>query len=173
MNILCWNCRGLRTPRAVREVAKLANVHKPQIVFLMETKRQGSEMERVRVLLGYNSCLTVDCVRRGGGLALLWMAEINLEVLSYSTHHIHRMVDGGNKGRAWLFMVFYGEPQTNRRLDTWNLLRRLRGLDSLPWLISGDFNELLIDRDKLGGTLHNNRLMDEFRSVFVVFWSSR
>ena len=38
MRILSWNCRGLGKPSAVLQCQKKAQDHKPNILFLMETK---------------------------------------------------------------------------------------------------------------------------------------
>ena len=50
----------------------------------------------------------------------------------------------------WCFSVFYRNPNPSFRKASWDLLRRLRTVDSLPW-VCGDFNELLCINEKLGG----------------------
>lgn len=37
------------------------------------------------------------------------------------------------------------------RIQTWNLLRSLASQASLPWLVTGDFNEILCNAKKSGG----------------------
>ena len=88
MNLLSWNCRGLGAPLAVHEMAKLVRKHNPQVLFLMETKRKSNEMEWLRAKWGFDNCLTVECIRRGGGLALLWLKLAQVEILSFSSMHI-------------------------------------------------------------------------------------
>lgn len=79
MNLLCWNCRGLRNPRAVRDLHLLVKEKRPNLLFLMETKVRNVKMERIKVKLGYEGLLTVEPMGKSGGLALLW--KNNREVL--------------------------------------------------------------------------------------------
>ena len=72
MNILTWNCRGLGSPRTVHKLIKLIRIFKPQILFLIETKRKNAEMDWLRVKCDYDNCMVVDSVGRVGGLAMLW-----------------------------------------------------------------------------------------------------
>ena len=76
MNIMTWNCQGLRSPRTVHELTKLIRKFKPHIIFLIETKRKKSEMEWLRYKWDFSNCLTMDCIGRGGGLAMLWSSEV-------------------------------------------------------------------------------------------------
>ena len=140
MNILCWNCRGLGNPRTVHELTKLVKCYKPLMLFLCETKRKSSDMERLRVTWGFDCCMAVDAIGKGGGLALLWMHEARVEVLSYSNNHIDSKVGYPTRSRKWRFTGFYGFPSTRDRWKSWKLLRKLDEFDSFPWLCVGDFN---------------------------------
>ena len=84
MNILSWNCRGLGSPRTVHELSRLVRKYKPQILFISETKRNKLEMEGIKIKLQFDCCFVVDCVGRGGGLALLWMIDTMIDILSYT-----------------------------------------------------------------------------------------
>ena len=46
----------------------------------METKQTVDEMRRIQAKLQYHSMLAVLCVRRAGGLAMLWKQEVDLHV---------------------------------------------------------------------------------------------
>ncbi|GLU12560.1 hypothetical protein SLE2022_292260 [Rubroshorea leprosula] len=73
--ILAWNCCGLRMVFAILELKKLCFQHKPSIIFLLETNRMATEMNLIRIDLGFEHYFAVDCVGRGGGLALLWTED--------------------------------------------------------------------------------------------------
>ncbi|XP_074347087.1 uncharacterized protein LOC141685909 [Apium graveolens] len=62
---------------------------------------------------------------------------------------------------------FYGYPERAKRRDSWSLIRRLSGLDSLPWLIMGDFNDLMYESDKQGNVPHPNYLLNGFRETIT------
>lgn len=54
----------------------------------METKQTVDEMRNIQVDLRYDNMLDVPCVRRVGGLAMLWKDEITLDFQTYSLNHI-------------------------------------------------------------------------------------
>jgi len=56
-------------------------------------------------------------------------------------------------------------PETGRKHETWDLLRTLHRKFSLPWLVAGDFNEILLSHEKLGGALRSESAMRDFREV--------
>ena len=51
----------------------------------------------------------------------------------------------------WLFIAIYASPILSKRLKFWEFLIELANTHQLPWLMKGDFNELLESTDKIGG----------------------
>lgn len=52
----------------------------------------------------------------------------------------------------WRFNGFYANPDNELRVHSWNLLCRLAGgVSNDALLVGGDFNEILLDREKKGG----------------------
>ena len=78
----------------------------------------------------------------GGGLALLWRDGVDVDIQTSSSHHIDALIK--QEGVAWRFTGFYGHPITSRRRESWDLLRQLHASFSFPWLLLGDFNEILL-----------------------------
>lgn len=78
-----------------------------------------------------------------GGLALLWVKSLNLELLSYSHNHIDTRLKWDAEEQWVRVTGIYGVPEANRRKQTWDLIRRLGEDSSMPWFIGGDFNEIL------------------------------
>ena len=91
-------------------------------------------------------------MRGGWGLALLWKSRVDVWVDSFSKYHIDSIVHGGLEN-TWRLTGFYGEPDTGRRNDGWNMLRMLISKLKLPWCVLGDFNELLEVQEKRCGSL--------------------
>ena len=50
-----------------------------------------------------------------------------------------------------IFSTIYVSPREAERSILWNNLVRVADSHSLPWVIAEDFNEPLINNDKLGG----------------------
>jgi exonuclease III len=80
MILLSWNCRGVGSPRTVRNLCLLVKENNLDILFLIEIKCNKVKLEFLRVRLGYVGLLVVDAVRRNGGLALMWKEESILEI---------------------------------------------------------------------------------------------
>ncbi|XP_074328105.1 uncharacterized protein LOC141666018 [Apium graveolens] len=97
--------------------------------------------------------LAVDCQGQGGGVALLWRNKNEVSIRSYSLSHIDAevMVQGWNKFRL--------------RRETWDLIRHLARDNNLPWVLIGDMNNVVGQRDKKGGRLYPRWLIQGFQDV--------
>ena len=165
MNSLGWNCRGLGNLRSVRVLGELVQRWNPNIIFLSETKIKKRAMEKIMEKINFVNGLIVPGKGRGGGLALLWKREVDLEIMGYSRNHIDAIVTEQVSGFRWRITGFYGNPETHRRQDSWDELATLNRKFQLPWLCYGDFNEILSRDEKMGGAPRPQRQMDGFREV--------
>jgi len=168
MKILAWNCRGLGNPRAVRALRGLIKDEDPDIIFLSETKCKSPEMEKIRQKLGYANRIYVECrgdgKRRRGGLAFLWKDSGLLALNSLSENHIDLGgMDGGGTSK-WRITGVYGHPNEDEKHKTWSLLAGLNN-PNLPWLCFGDFNEILMQQEKRGGSPKPQNSIDSFSRV--------
>ncbi|KAG2411307.1 hypothetical protein I3760_Q012700 [Carya illinoinensis] len=71
MRLLSWNCRGLGNPRTVHDLNLMVKVHKPTILFLMETRLHKNRMEKLRYLFGFPNMLTMKGWGIGVGYNIL------------------------------------------------------------------------------------------------------
>ncbi|XP_058746447.1 uncharacterized protein LOC131619359 [Vicia villosa] len=139
-------------------------VEASQTFLSAETLSKKQKLESIRVLLKFDSCLSVDVVGRSGGLAVLWKESANCRILNYSRNYVNLLVEDEVKG-AWRLTCYYGYPERSRRREAWDMLRDLRELSSVPWCVIGDFNDLLSQRDKVGLHQHPNWLCAGFREA--------
>lgn len=109
----------------------------------METKLHSCRMERVRKRCEYVSGIDVAAMGSKGCLTLAWKGDININLRSYSLNHIDVLVKDNTNTREWRFTGFYGSPIASGRMVMWDLLRRLGQDQGYPWLVCGDFNEIL------------------------------
>ena len=114
--------------------------------------------------LHFDEKWVVPRVTRASGLALLWKNTVQITVDSSSLNYIDVIVNKG-KDDSWRFTGMYGMPETRRKHKTWELLRTLDRKFSLPWLVAGDFNEILLSHEKFGGALRSEAAMRDFREV--------
>ena len=89
---LGWNCWGLGNLRTVRVLGELVQRWNPNIIFLSETKIKKKAMEKIMEKINFGNGLIVPRKGRGGGLALLWKREVDLEIMGYSRNHIDAIV---------------------------------------------------------------------------------
>jgi hypothetical protein len=164
MTLLSWNCRGLGSPQAVRDLCQLAKENRARILFLMETKCSKVRIEMVRVKLGFTGAFTVDPVGRSGGLALLWKEEQEVEIQNFSRRHINAIIMEEGV-QPWKLTGFYGHPEWAKRHEAWDLLSHLKSYLPDPWLVIGDFNEILEQSEKEGGIQRREAQMDLFRNT--------
>lgn len=61
------------------------------------------------------SCFTIHSLGLSDGLALLWPADVNLTILSYSNWHITARIQGIDNIFEFYFIGFYGHFETSKR----------------------------------------------------------
>ncbi|KAA3467370.1 reverse transcriptase [Gossypium australe] len=89
-------------------------------------------MEKVRRTCGYVNGIDVGAKGSRGGLSLGWKDDISISLKSFSKAHIDVEVVVENK------------PE-------------LKESNDLPWLVLGDFNEVIYSFEKRGGRLREER----------------
>ena len=55
---------------------------------------------------------------------MMWKEEAKLRLLSLSVNHIDMMVEAEPE-KIWQITGFYGEPNSNRKGESWSLLKLL------------------------------------------------
>ena len=168
--ILVWNCRGLNNTETQDALVSLVRLHKPSIIFLSETLAVPSVLSNVRIAIGFDGaiCRSVDTMDENcRGLGLLWKKETPVRLRNYSSHHID--VDVGELGSTDVFRFtgLYGYAATADRIETWDLLRTLASQSDSPWIVAGDYNEVLCLADKSGGPPRGAAQMNRFRQALV------
>jgi hypothetical protein len=68
-------------------------------------------------------------------------------------------------GMSWRFTGIYGESKSDEKEKTWEIMRELKGKMDLPWMMCGDFNEILFSYEKDGGAPRSERCMEKFRQA--------
>lgn len=164
MKLISWNVRGLGQDRTFREAQQILQEHRPQILFLCETKMTSKQMQEKASKMKFQNCFSVSREGLGGRLAMLWDPGTSVEIKSFSKHHVDAVVCNEN-GNYWRCTGVYGHPESDQKRHTWELLRRLATLSSLPWLCFGDFNEVLNLNEKLGGREKRVNMVNEFREA--------
>ena len=82
---------------------------------------------------------------------------MTLDVQSYAYDHIDAWIDGGSGIGWWHLTGSYGSLETKRRPESWAKLKFLKNFSLLPWLVIGDFNEIIRLSEKEGGCIRPKR----------------
>ncbi|KAL7185376.1 hypothetical protein ACSBR2_027337 [Camellia fascicularis] len=152
MKVLLWNCRGTASPHFRRHFFTLVNEYHPQLVILTETRVGGTRGKTLSENLGFSNGHISDPIDFSGGIWLLWNdLEIDCEVLLTTEQEIHAWIKVPSNPSPWLFSAIYASPHYNQRCILWDNLMLLSNTHSSPWLMLGDFNEILTSADKFGG----------------------
>jgi exonuclease III len=140
--------------------------HRPDILYLMETKMGKQRIEELRWQLGFPFGLHVKSEGRSGGLALFWHRGIKVRRQTLNKSHIDAIVVNDQvPHEEWRLTGFYGEPKRKNRRDSWYLLKYLRRQFKVPWICIGDFNEILGEEEHFGAGERAEWQMDGFRDA--------
>ena len=105
---------------------------------------------------------------RSGGLALLWKECTVVHFKSCSHTHIDMVVMKDDGGGPWRATSFYAHPDIGMHSSSWDLLKTLHSQAVLPWVVFGDFNEILHVDEKLGWKERDSNQMEAFRELLNV-----
>lgn len=166
MLVLSWNCQGIGRALTVSNLRELLKAHRPDVVFLMETKSKQHKMESIRRSLNFTSAFYVDPVGRSGGLALWWTSAIDLDIITCNKNLIlsHGRVHSGTTPThlSHLSMCFVYAPHDRvSRVPVWDAITQ-RSCYAEPCLVIGDFNLIGALSDKVGGSSTLNHI-EEFQ----------
>lgn len=179
MKTFNWNCWGLGNSRTVRNLNRLVRDKKPSIVFLLEMKILKDGVDQVKRRIGFSNCLSINPTGRSGGLAIMWSDDITLDVVNYSSFHIHTYISDLVLGEDCFLAGFYSQPIVASRRESWNLLSRIGEDISKPQCVLGDFNEITSQDEKLGvclrpyGQIEAFQLALETSSLYDLSWSNQ
>jgi hypothetical protein len=144
---LVWNCQGLVNTETQTALISLVRQKRPSILFLSETLASPRLLDTIRIQLGFDCCIYSSSASRG--LALLWLNEVPVRLRHYSSRHIDVEIGYLGSTEVWRFTGIYGYAANGDKSLTWDLLCTLAAQSTLPWLVTGDFNEILSNADKL------------------------
>ncbi|XP_021826059.1 uncharacterized protein LOC110766949 [Prunus avium] len=152
MNIAAWNVRGAGKNSCARTIKDLKKTFDIDILAVLEPRISGSRALTVAQNLGFSHFHIVDAIGFSGGVWLLWNGNsVSLQVVAHSSQSITALVTLGNQW--WLLTVVYANPCQGIRESLWNYFDGLARASHLPWLVLGDFNDIVSADEKCGGNL--------------------
>ena len=141
MNLLCWNCRGLKNLSSINMgfISSLASSKSLDFIFLSETKSQVSVLEPVFSKLGFDGCTGSNVVCNKGGLFLCRSKNVVVSVLISTKNYVCcKTADAA--ANEYLVMFVYGSPYISDRTEVWDNITSIMENTKGKWLFIGDFN---------------------------------
>lgn len=96
----------------------------------------------------------MDPIGLSGGLWVLWDdCKCNVDVVRTTEQSVAMIirVPSSSYSTPWLFSAIYASLTLYKCMHLWSHLTNVASKYNMPWLVMGDFNELLDTTDKLGG----------------------
>ncbi|KAL4380028.1 hypothetical protein GQ457_02G041970 [Hibiscus cannabinus] len=157
---------GLSSRRAPPRPNKRDVTHLgPDFIFLCETRLRTQNSAFIKSVLGYDSCFFVDSGPGCTGLAIFWNNKIIVDLLSYSPLHIDVVISYDSS--CFCFTGMHGRSESTLKKHNWALIDRLRDASPLPWVLGGDFNEILSLSEKQGGLRKPHHQMTGFHECLL------
>lgn len=129
----------------------------------METKNQDEFVTQICESFGYCNHFTIPPQGLSGGLALFWRQEVELEVMASSPNYIDTLIKSNGKSSSFITFI-YGAPQQENRGEVWDRLSLIGYDRNLAWLLTGNFNDILENSEKVGGPPRSEGSFITFRT---------
>ncbi|KAF3457421.1 hypothetical protein FNV43_RR02079 [Rhamnella rubrinervis] len=101
ITILAWNCRGLRRKETISALRGLVKKWKPSCLYLAETKCKSSGLLKLCKSLRFDHLEVVESIGRSGGLVLMWIKGIDIEIVLQDANVISFSLSGSNGLPNW------------------------------------------------------------------------
>lgn len=165
LSILFWNYQGVSSPSFRRAFKSLISTYKVDMVAVLEPKVSGLQADKFIKLSGFDRSQRVEAVGFSGGIWLLWNERITVDIVENHKQFILFKVINMNGGWSWITAV-YASPVNALRSQLWIELGRLSKYIQGPWILRGDFNNILHVEEKQWGSSRRTGVSNRFSNWF-------
>ncbi|XP_026459010.1 uncharacterized protein LOC113359627 [Papaver somniferum] len=130
-----WNIRGLNDPLKLKEVGRFVALNKLSLVGIVETHVHEMNKDIIRLSINKNWRFLDNYENNESGK--IWESEIRC-------------------------LLCYGDNNSRNRLALWNDITAFASSCEIPWVVLGDFNEILAPHERIGGTSGGNSSSKDF-----------
>uniref|UniRef100_A0A2N9H633 CCHC-type domain-containing protein n=1 Tax=Fagus sylvatica TaxID=28930 RepID=A0A2N9H633_FAGSY len=164
MNVLTWNFRGVLNPCFRRALNELIKINNPDILILTETRLGGTRAAKLAATLPFAGFLSTKTIGFAGGIWCLWKSDaLELDHLCSTEQEIHVSVKVKDSNSSWLLSAIYASPRQAERRILWRNLSIIAANHDLPWVMIGDFNDIMSSEEKWGGNVPSHTRISEYR----------
>ena len=105
---------------------------------------------KLALSIGFSEQIMIGAKGKAGGICLLWSISQNVEIIEFDSRTI--AVTVREEYCTWDLIGFYRTPVSSKAWENLNAL--IQSLHN-PWMCFGDFNVVVEDSEKEGGTRGN------------------
>lgn len=152
--IISWNVRGLNKAGKFREISSRLQNLNPAITVLIETRVKEKNADRIRKKMKLNGYYLDNYPNHENGrIWLQWDdSRRHIDCIHSTDQMLHcRVTDAAGVFMFWMTAV-YAHNQLNRRKTLWQDIVKIYTQQTGPWVLIGDFNNVLKAEDRIGGT---------------------
>jgi ribonuclease HI len=123
----------------------------------METHVSFQKTKLFWMKSGYVNIHSVDARGHSGGIWLFKQQGINIAADIFEVYKDTITIRLSLGNAIWFMTGIYASPVYTSRLELWNHLTELRKDIVEPWLLIGDFNDIIRPSEQKGGTFSHSR----------------
>ncbi|GLT94094.1 hypothetical protein SLE2022_118530 [Rubroshorea leprosula] len=143
LTVLFWNVRGAASKGFLRTAQELIKKHKPDIFIIAEPRISGTTADDRINDMRFDEFVKVDARGFSGGIWVLWNRTVgDITILDCFSQAITLLVKQAHRD-PWLLSAIYANPVPTIRESLWQHLEQFTYTDGLPWLLLGDFNQII------------------------------
>ncbi|GMI79093.1 hypothetical protein HRI_001578600 [Hibiscus trionum] len=166
LSVLTWNVRGCSRKQKRRALKNLIKKHRPDIMFIQETKVEALSVFEVK-RLWYNTVsdyVLSPTLGSVGGLLSIWNSDfIQVSEKFVSRRYIAIIGVCKNSGTVCGFLNVYGPSIDSEKEGFLVEVLDFVLAKKIPWCLGGDFN-LILDKVEKQGLSVNNAMISAFRN---------
>src|ERR1044072_8223648 len=162
--IVSWNVRGALHENGKLAIRDIVRHKQPDVVILIETKCQFARARFFWNSLGFNPIFIQEARGFSGGIWVLLNNRSNVNFRVVDNHEQVVTFELWRENVAWVCSAIYASPIPVNREILWRHLVHLRSFLLAPWMLLGDFNEILYPSEVRGGEFLHNRAA-QFASI--------
>ena len=154
--IIAWNIRGAMSAKGKRHVKELVRKFKLEVFIVLETHTQLNNVKSFWDNLRFSAIGMAEAMGHSGGIWVL-ANNNNFQVTVVDIFHQCVSVKIGFGSTHWICSAIYASPTPVTREDLWDYLKNFGASIQHPWLLIGDFNEVLFSSEVRGGNFVQTR----------------
>ncbi|GAU22350.1 hypothetical protein TSUD_106780 [Trifolium subterraneum] len=143
--------------KAKRHISDVVRKYSPTFLLIMETHTSFLKTKKFWQGIGYTNVHYVDARGHSGGIWLLKQHGSNIATDVFEVYKDTITIRLSLGTAKWFFTGIYASPVYTSRLELWHHINDPRKDITEPWLLMGDFNEIIRPSEQKGGNFSHTR----------------